>query len=96
MAHVRVNGLVTAVGDDVNSCASEIRQVGADMFAHLRGLVSSGQLSGEGIRQALEQSHTRWNSACDEFAIAEEKFGTQCHDTYSNTMASDHRAAGFF
>ena len=63
---------------------------------HLRGLIDSGKLSGDGIAQALEQSQTRWNKACDEFAEAERKFGLTTKESYANMIAADYRGASYF
>lgn len=94
--HVRVNNTVNVVGDDVSTSAQNIRRIGEDMYSHLRSLVSAGLLRGEGIEQALTASHSRWNAACNDFADAEQRFGEQCHNTYTNTMATDLRCGGYF
>lgn len=87
---------IDAAGDDVITCADRIRQAGDDMFTHLRNLISSDQLSGEGIAAALDASQQRWNTACNEFATAEQQFGMKTKDAFANMMAADHRGAGFF
>lgn len=93
--HMRYTDSIDMAGDDVISCADRIRQAGDDMYAHLRNLVSSGQLTGDGIATALEQSQTRWNNACSEFAQAEQEFGTKTKDAYVNMMAADQRGGSY-
>lgn len=87
---------VQAAGESVVNHANNIRRMGEDMYDHLRGLMDSGQLTGEGIAQALTDSQTRWRAACDDFAQAEEDFGNRTQDAYVNMMAADHRGAGYF
>lgn len=95
-ARMRYTPAIDAAGDTVVGCSARIRQAGEDMYAYLRGLVGAGQLQGEGIQQALEASHQRWNAACDQFAVAEQEFGTKTKASYANMMAEDLRAAGHF
>jgi uncharacterized protein YukE len=92
---IRYTDAIDTAGDDVITCADRIRTAGQDMYDNLRNLISSGQLTGEGIATALDESQTRWNSACDEFAQAEQDFGTKTKDSYANMMAADHRGAGY-
>lgn len=87
---------IDAAGDSVVSAANNIRRLGDEMYTHLRNLVGSEQLSGPGIAQALEASQQRWNAACNEFALAEQKFGMRTKDAYANMMAADQRGASYF
>lgn len=96
MTQVSVNDMYNVVGDDVVSASQRIRRAGDEMYAHLRSLFANGHLEGEGIQQALEASQNRWNAACDSFANAEQRFGQQCHSTYTNTMATDRQCGGYF
>lgn len=94
--HMRYTDSIDAAGDDVITCADRIRQTGDDMYRHLRNLMSSDQLTGEGIASALDQSQERWNTACGEFALAEQQFGMKTKDAYVNMMAADHRGGSYF
>lgn len=94
--HMRYTPGIDSAGDGVISCAGNIERIGNDMYTHLRNLVGSDQLSGEGIAAALEASQARWNTACAEFAAAEQRFGTTTKDSYANMMAADQRGGSFF
>lgn len=87
---------IDTAGDDVITAANNMRQAGEEMYNHLNRLISSGDLRGDGIAQALEASHKRWNQACDEFANSEQTFGTTVKNSYADMISTDHRCAGYF
>lgn len=89
--HMRYTAAIDAAGDSVISHAGNIQQIGNDMYTYLRNLISSDQLSGEGIARALEESQARWNTVCEEFAQAERDFGAKTKEAYANMMAADAR-----
>lgn len=93
---LRYTDSIDAAGDDVITSADRIRQAGDDMYQHLRNLVSSGQLTGDGIATSLNESQERWNNACNEFAVAEQRFGQTTKESYVNMMAADVRGGGYF
>jgi hypothetical protein len=92
---LRYTDSIDMAGDDVITASDRIRQAGEDMYQHLRNLVSSGQLTGQGIATELEASQTRWNTACDEFATAEQDFGVKTKDAHVNMMAADMRGGSY-
>jgi uncharacterized protein YukE len=88
---LRYTDAIDTAGDDVVTCSDRIRQAGTDMYQNLRNLISGGQLTGDGIATAMQESQDRWNAACDEFATAEQQFGVKTKDAFVNMMAADVR-----
>lgn len=88
---IKYTAAIDTAGDEVISHAGNIQQAGKDMFDHLRNLIGTDQLNGEGIAQSLDTMQTRWNNACEEFAQKEREFGMRTKDSYSNMIATDRR-----
>lgn len=87
---------IDSAGDDVITAANNMREAGQEMYSFLNRLIASGDLRGEGIAQALQESHQRWNQACDEFANSEQTFGTTVKESYVDMIQTDYRCAGYF
>jgi hypothetical protein len=96
MSNLRYTPAIDAAGDEVIRCGETIKLAGDDMYGCLLNMCDSGQLTGEGVEQALRASQARWNAACSEFATAEQTFGTRVKDAYSNMIATDMRYASYF
>jgi hypothetical protein len=93
---IRYTPAVQQAGETTITHANNIRRIGADMYAHLNQLVSSGQLTGDGIATELQNSQRRWNEACDAFAQAEEDFGNRTIDASVNAFAADAKGGSYF
>jgi hypothetical protein len=89
---IRTTEAVAVAGEAVTGHAQRIQQLGDDMYAAVKGLLSSEQLAGA-VGQALEASHGRWNSACAEFAAKERQFGQQTMSSHENILTADDRGA---
>jgi uncharacterized protein YukE len=92
---LRYTPAIDVTGDGVISVADRIQQIGDEMYSYVRGLVGGDELTGQ-IADALEASKQRWHTACDEFAMAERRFGTTTKEAYANMMAADARGANLF